>query len=44
MAETTHIRIAERDKDRLDRLKDEDESNVMAIRAAINALEKERQE
>jgi len=42
--ETTHIRITERDKARLENLCDGDESQTMAIRAAINALEKDRQE
>ncbi len=39
---TTHIRITTRDKERLNSIQDEDESQIMALRAAINALEKER--
>jgi hypothetical protein len=44
MADTTHIRITERDKQRLNELADSDESQLMALRAAINALAKEREE
>jgi len=41
MAEA-RLRVAERDKDRLDELADDDETLIMAFRAAVNALHRER--